>query len=120
MFRESIESFGQLLRHGKMRSMIRIQLNDVGAQIFGNHSPLERQRNGSIASTYHVIPADAIQRPEGDGYWRHKRRDRLRALPSDGPRCNLLGAVAIQRLTRGRCRHGGNRRFPSMVILACT
>ena len=109
MRRESLESFSQIIRHGQVRSVIRIELNYIGAQILGDHSPLQRRRNSSIASTYHVIPVDAIKGPEWDGYWRHERRDRLRALPSDSPRRDLLRACAIQRLTRRRDRHGRNR-----------
>ena len=111
MRRESMEGFGQFIRPGKVRSVIRIQLNDIGAQILRNHSPLKRRRNSSIASTYHVIPVDTIKRTGRDGHWCHKWRDGLRALPSDGPRRDLLRAGAIQRLTRCRCRHGSNRRF---------
>jgi hypothetical protein len=67
MRRESMESFGQLIRHGQVRSVIRIELNDIGAQILGDHSSLQQRRNGSIARTYHVIPLDAIKGPEWDG-----------------------------------------------------
>jgi hypothetical protein len=38
-------------------------------------------------------------------------RDWLRALPCDRPRRNVLRARSVQRVTRSRCRHDGDRRL---------
>src|SRR5581483_12294489 len=112
MHRKSMESLGQLTRLGQVWRVIRVELNDVGAHVLSDHPPLQRERNSSIASTYHVIPVHVVESTDRDGYWRHERRDWLRTLPRDGPGCDVVRAGAIQCLTRRGGRHRGKWGIP--------
>ena len=83
MHRKSMESLGQLTRLGQVWRVIRVEFNDLGARVLGDHPLLQRERNSSIASTYHVIPIHVLESSERDGYRRHERRDwrgRCRAM----------------------------------------
>jgi hypothetical protein len=46
--------------------MVCIEFNNIVAHVLGDHSPLQWQGNGPIASTDDEIPVDSVERPSRD------------------------------------------------------
>jgi len=93
--REFVDSLSRLVRHRQLGRVICVKLNDVGARVVGDHPPLQWPRDSPIPRTQHVIPVDAVDGSERDGYCHPQRRDWLRALPCDRPRRNVLRAGPV-------------------------